>query len=204
MDYYNRPEVSNSTLTALKMELAGESYPENSNFLFGSLVDAMITEPNRVDRFAKTLDGIDCAEIWNGAFNCAKAIRNHKTYHFIANSEKQKVSTSIFNLNWNGLEYSLPVRCKWDFFGYVSGDIKTTSATSQKQFEEQCEFLEYYRGRAFYMDIENTNKDLLIAVSKVNYKVFTKIITRNDEFYNKGREQYEELCFKYWALKINN
>lgn len=202
MDYYSRPEVSNSTLTALKMELAGQTFGENNNFLFGSLVDAMLTEPHRVDKFEKTLDGINVSDIWNGAYNCVKAIRNHKTYHFIVNSKKQKVSTSIFNLNWEGLEYSIPVRCKWDFFGYVSGDIKTTSATSQKQFDEQCEFLDYYRARAFYMDIEKTYKDLLIGVSKVNYKVFTKIITRDDEYYKKGKEQYEELCFKYWALKM--
>lgn len=201
-DYYNLPQLSNSTLTAMKMEIEGKEYNVGNSFLYGSLVDAILTEPLRVDRFRKTLDGYDVKDIWNGANNCAKAIREHKSYIFIIHAQKQKISISDLEIKYKNVNFTIPARCKWDFFGPICGDIKTTSAKSQKEFDEQCEYLDYYRARAFYMDIENTNLDLLIGVSKVNYKVFTKVIKKGDDNYLKGKEQYSFLCFKYWMLKM--
>ena len=48
--YFLRPEVSNSDLTALKYEMSGYELPDMTDvFAFGNLVDAMITEPHRID-----------------------------------------------------------------------------------------------------------------------------------------------------------
>lgn len=50
------------------------------------------------------------------------------------------------------------------------------------------------------MDLEKTGRDIIIGVSKVNFKVFVLPIERNDRFYNIGKEQYTELAFRYWAI----
>ena len=59
-NYYNRNEISNSDLTELKNLL----YPrlqfgdKEKIFAFGSLVDAIITEPARVNYFQLKVDDV--------------------------------------------------------------------------------------------------------------------------------------------------
>ena len=57
--YYQRPEVSNSDLTELKNILHPrmQSGDKEAAFRFGTLVDAIITEPSRVDYYRLTVDG---------------------------------------------------------------------------------------------------------------------------------------------------
>jgi len=204
-DYFRRSEVSNSDLTKLKYQLSGRELPDMSAaLLFGTVVDAMITEPFRINKIDRSLDGyIDIKHIYDSCERCVKALRNDtKAWTIITKADKQKISTSERQLSYNGVQFTLPVRCKWDFFGSISGDLKTTAAKTQKEFEAHCEYLEYYRARAWYMDIDNTNVDLIIGVSKHNQKIFYKKIIRGDENYQKGRQQYLELAFKYWILKM--
>ena len=56
--YYNRSEVSNSDLTELKNILHPRMQfgDKEAAFRFGSLVDAIITEPARVDYYRLTVD----------------------------------------------------------------------------------------------------------------------------------------------------
>ncbi|MGM9864062.1 MAG: hypothetical protein ACI305_07370, partial [Lepagella sp.] len=59
--YYSRPEVSNSDLTALKDLLHPVPMPpgvREAAFRFGSLVDAIITEPDRVNYYRLTVDDV--------------------------------------------------------------------------------------------------------------------------------------------------
>ena len=57
--YYQRSEVSNSDLTALKELLHPRPMfgDREAAFRFGSIVDAIITEPSRVDFLRMTIDG---------------------------------------------------------------------------------------------------------------------------------------------------
>ena len=112
----------------------------------------------------------------------------------------QHVSVGRRKFTHMGIDFELDCRCKWDFFGHIAGDIKTTAATTQKQFEAACLHFDYPRSRAWYMDLEKTGRDIIIGVSKVNFKVFVLPIERNDRFYNIGKEQYTELAFRYWAI----
>ncbi len=58
MDYYARPEVSNSDLSALKKQLyGGIDYDPTEAYKFGSLIDCMITEPEKVNYYNLTCDG---------------------------------------------------------------------------------------------------------------------------------------------------
>lgn len=212
--YYLRNEVSNSMLTELKQLL----YPQmqfgdkEAAFKFGTLVDAIITEPHRVDFYNFTVDDVQYLE---DDFRLGEEMRKSllaesRKDRFLENvlkySDTQKVSIrrgQIFD--YCGFQFELDTRCKWDWFIAAmnfGGDLKTTASSSQKEFEEAIDFFDWDRSRAFYMDIVNSDRDFIYAISKKNCKVFKYFITRGDKTYTKGKEKYNELAFKYWQLII--
>lgn len=212
--YYNRPEVSNSDLTELKNLL----YPrlqygdKEKAFRFGSLVDAIITEPDRVNYYQLTVDDVQYTE---DEFYQARQMREalfHESRHdtFLA-KVLQLAETQRYMVNkqqqfsYGGFPFTLDTRCKWDWWIPVAdfgGDLKTTFASSQKQFDEAVDFFDWDRSRAWYMDIAHSDRDFIYAISKKNGLVFKKFIERGDAIYNRGREKYEDLAFKYWCFNI--
>lgn len=207
--YYARSEVSNSDLSWVKKYWMPEQkiIDFEQAYKFGTLIDCMITEPFKVDYYKLTCAG---AQHVKADFELAKEMkvafyRDPLAKMLADNSEYQKISVrNGFKIQYEGFEFELDVRCKWDLFAQpklnISGDIKSTTAETQKQFEAACEYFDYYRQRAWYMDIENTNKDMLIGISKKNCKVFKIPITRGDKYYQMGKQHYQELAFKYWYL----
>lgn len=209
--YYNRNEVSNSDLTELKNLL----YPrlqfgdKEKIFAFGSLVDAIITEPSRVNYYQLTVDDVKYTED-----DFALAREMHKSLliesrkdqflaYVLKNSDTQKFMVKEREFDYMGFKYILPTRCKWDWFlssvGF-GGDLKTTFAESQSQFDEAVDFFDWDRSRAWYMDIAGSSRDFIYAISKKNCKVFKKFIERGDKIYNRGFEKYNELAFKYYLF----
>ena len=185
--YYSRSEVSNSDLTELKNYL----YPrvqygdKEKAFKFGTLVDALITENDRV-RYDKLMvdDYLYTTEEFELGLEMRKALRKE--------AEKD--------------QFHLDTRCKWDWWlsAYnFGGDLKTTFAESQAQFDEAIDFFDWDRSRAWYMDIAGSNRDFIYAISKKNCKIFKHFITdRNHPTYIKGKEKYEDLAFKWWQLMV--
>lgn len=207
--YYARPEVSNSDLSWLKKYWQ----PENliidleKAYAFGTLIDCMITEPHKVNYFNLTCAGVQyTAADFKLAEDMKKAFYRDELCATLAkHSEYQKVSVrESFPIEHDGISFSMDVRCKWDLFAMpklnMSADIKSTACTTQKQFEEAVRYFDYDRQRAWYMDIENVNHDMLIGISKVNCKVFKVPVTRQSELYKEGKKKYQELAFKYWYL----
>lgn len=214
-EYYNRPEVSNSDLTELKNILhPHQQYGDReAAFRFGSLVDAIITEPARVNYYKFTVDDVQYTEdefrharemqrslrieAKRDPF-LAKVLELSDTQRFMVNRKQQ--------FSYGGFPFSLDTRCKWDWFltnvGF-GGDLKTTFATSQQQFDEAVDFFDWDRSRAWYMDIAGSSRDFIYAISKKNGCVFKKFITRDDGIYTRGREKYEELAFQYWCLNLD-
>ncbi|MBR5835179.1 MAG: PD-(D/E)XK nuclease-like domain-containing protein [Bacteroidales bacterium] len=213
-EYYNRSEVSNSDLTELKNLLHPRLQfgDREAAFRFGTLVDAIITEPNRVNYYRLTVDDVRysedefrhaqemhralCAEARHDQF-LAKVLEIAETQRFMVNKQQQ--------FEYGGFPFALDTRCKWDWFLPVmnfGGDLKTTFATSQKQFDEAVDFFDWDRSRAWYMDIAGSDRDFIYAISKSNGCVFKKFITRGDETYKRGRDKYEELAFQYWCLNL--
>ena len=208
--YYNRSEVSNSDLTELKNILHPRMQfgDKEAAFRFGSLVDAIITEPARVDYYRLTVDDEQYTEDeFRHAQEMQKALRMEarrdeflfkvlgyaETQRFMVNTQQQ--------FTYCGFPFSLDTRCKWDWWlGLFGGDLKTTFASPQKLFEEAIELFDWDRCRAWYMDIAGSNRDFIYDISKKNCKVFKKFINRDDKVYNRGREKYEELAFQYWCL----
>ena len=210
--YFLRKEVSNSDLTELKNFL----YPrtqygdKEKAFKFGTLIDAMITEQDRVNYYKLTVDDVVYTkEDFELATEMKKALRMEARKDQFLAQVLEKSDTQKFMINKNqefeygNFKYTLDTRCKWDWwlaqFGF-GGDLKSTFAESQKQFNEAIDFFDWDRSRAWYMDIAGSNQDFIYAFSKKNLKIFKASIKRGDPIYLKGKEKYDELAFKYWML----
>ena len=205
--YFNRPEISNSDLTWLKKYWMPEQqrYDIEKAYAFGTLVDAVITEPHKVDYFNRMVENTTYSnEDFENVGRMRKAFFADELCSKLSQqSTMQKVMVKHMQIEYFGIKFTLPVRCKWDLWIDILGwgaDIKSTTATTQQQFFEACLHFDYDRQRAWYMDIAGSDKDMLIGISKKNGKVFKVPITRGDDFYNSGREKYSELAFKYWYL----
>lgn len=210
--YYSRQEVSNSDLTELKNLL----YPRTqygdkvAAFKFGTLFDALITEQDKINFYRHTVDGVQyTTEDFERAEAMRKALRmearkDQFLAHVLESAEMQKFSVrKNQEFEYAGFKYYLDTRCKWDFWlpdVHFGGDLKSTAAETQKQFDEAFDFFDWDRSRAWYADIEETNQDFIYAVSKKNFKVFKKFIKRGDPWFVRGQEKYNELAFKWWQL----
>lgn len=212
INYYERSEVSNSDLTELKNLLHPRPQfgDKEAAFRFGSLVDAIITEPDRVNYYQFIVDDVQYTEdefrhaqemyrslrmeARNDAF-LAKVLEIADTQRCMVNKQQQ--------FEYGGFVFTLDTRCKWDWFLDLfnfGGDLKTTFASTQKEFDEAVDFFDWDRSRAWYMDIAHSDRDFIYGISKKNCCVFKKFINRDDAIYKRGREKYEELAFQYWCL----
>ena len=212
--YYNRTEVSNSDLTELKNLLHPRQQfgDKEAAFRFGNLVDAIITEPERVDYYhfkvndeqyteeeflhAKDMHNALRHEARHDAF-LAKVLELSDTQRFMVNKAQQ--------FEYCDFKFTLDTRCKWDWWlpmAKFGGDLKTTFAETQQQFDEAVNFFDWDRSRAWYMDIAHSNQDFIYGISKKNCRIFKKFIQRGDNIYNRGREKYEELAFNYWCFSL--
>lgn len=213
--YYSRPEVSNSDLTALKDLLHPVPMPpgvREAAFRFGSLVDTIITEPDRVNYYRLTVDD---EQYTDDEFRHAKEM--HRSLRMTAMHDPflakvlEEAETQRFMINhgqefeYGGFPFTLDTRCKWDWwlplYGF-GGDLKTCAAATQHEFDEAIDFFDWDRSRAWYMDIAHSDKDFIYAISKKNCNVFRAMIRRGDQIYTRGREKYLELAFQYWCLAL--
>lgn len=210
--YYLRTEVSNSDLTELKNYL----YPrtqygdKEKAFKFGTLVDALITENERVHYSKRMVDDVTYSrEDFELGLAMREALRKEARKDEFLRAVLSNSDTQKFMVNksqrflYGNFEYTLDTRCKWDWwlpsFGF-GGDLKTTFAESQNQFNEAIVFFDWDRSRAWYMDIAGSQQDFIYAISKKNLKIFKAFIRRDDDTYKRGKEKYDELAFKWWML----
>lgn len=212
--YYLCTEVSNSDLTELKNYL----YPrtqygdKEKAFKFGTLVDALITENERVHYSKRMVDDVTYSrEDFELGLAMREALRKEARKDEFLRAVLSNSDTQKFMVNksqrflYGNFEYTLDTRCKWDWwlpsFGF-GGDLKTTFAESQNQFNEAIDFFDWDRSRAWYMDIAGSQQDFIYAISKKNLKIFKAFIRRDDDTYKRGKEKYDELAFKWWQLMV--
>lgn len=214
--YYRRSEVSNSDLTALKQmlhpALCANPAARERAFRFGSLVDAVITEPERVDYYARTVDGEPYSEEdFRHAREMYRSLRSEARRDpflakVLAEAETQRVMVNHGQqMEYGEFPFALDTRCKWDWWlakYNFGGDLKTTSASTQSEFDAAMDVFDWDRSRAWYMDIARSDRDFIYAISKRNGCVFKSFITRGDETYLRGRDKYQELAFQYWCLTL--
>lgn len=212
--YYSRPEVSNSDLSELHKYFNPEFNPfdPRAAFRFGNLVDAMATETDKLDFFQKTVsdyENIPFSEAeWDKALNMRKSFKNdHFCQHLLkCNPVYQKIFAGNVELMYGKIRFSLLMRCKFDLWLDLlnwGGDIKSTCATTESQFKDACYHFDYDRSRVVYMLLSGAEKDVIIGISKVNYKIFKIPVIRGDVFYQSGMDKLSEIAFKYWCLFDN-
>lgn len=215
--YFSRTEVSNSDLSWLKLELlsSAERRDFQNAYRMGSLIDAMITEPERINYFRFQLNDYPepghneqfTKEEFETCELMKKAFRNDEfCKSLLLQSTGQMVMSDTVAFDYCGFEFSLRMRCKYDLWSYIlkwGGDIKSTTATTQKQFEDAVRFFDYDRQRVEYMLISKAQRDMLIGISKVNHKIFKVPITVGSELYQSGYDKLSNLAFKWWTLFEN-
>lgn len=208
MDYYSRKEVSNSDLTALKEYLEGNVRDMNALtniFFFGNLFDAMLTEKEKVDFRRMTFNGefVD-PQLFKKAEKMKLSFMKDPFARYIATeSETQTVIVTDVDLSFNGYPFKLPMRCKLDFYlrnSDLACDLKSTSSSTQEQFESAVDKFDYDRQSAVYMTLTGVNRFAIIGVSKRNMKLFKVLITKESDLYKSGMEKFTELAFKWWSL----
>lgn len=213
MNYYDRTEVSNSDLTKIKNLLHPCLVTDPTNaFRLGTLVDALITDPEKADHVSLRVDEYQYTrEEWEWGKEMRDAwFKAAKTIPFVSYVDTQAVTQKVMvnmgqRFEYNGFEFELDTRCKWDFWlegSGFGGDLKTTAATTDEQFDSCIDLFDWDRSRAWYMDIAGSDVDFIIGISKNNQRVFTRTIRRGDDIYNRGKEKYLELAFRYWTLNI--
>ena len=206
--YYSQPQVSNSDLSALDEYLSCADSSEHTKekaYRLGSLIDAIITEPERVNYFKYTFGETVCTkEEFDIALKMRKSfMADPFAAQMLKASATQKVFVGTVNLTWGNFPFSLDMRCKYDLWvppGTIGGDLKSTTATTQQQFEDAVRHFNYDRQRAVYMTLSGAKKDVLIGVSKKNFKVFKIFIDRDSELFKTGMEKFTDIAFKYWTL----
>lgn len=219
-EYYSRSEVSNSDLTALRNKL----YPgmdfvkpaaKKKAFHLGTLVDGLVTEPKNCNHFRLTVGEEQYTrDEWNWGKQMLEKLRNAaKKDAFLDYVLKNAIGQKVFinpcqHFDVGCYQFDLPTRCKFDFWlPLFGGDLKTTAATTQKQFEDAIDFMDWDRSRAFYMMLVNSldqrlgKQDFLYGVSKTANKVFYKKIEWGDELFERGREKVNDLAFKMWLFR---
>lgn len=204
-DYYRRSEVSNSDLSKLKQELYGDMERDPTlAYNFGRLIDCMITEPEKVNFFNLTCDG---EQYTDKDFEVAERMKLFFQKDEMARTILKLADTQKIMINphqtFDSEVFTLPTRCKWDLWMSSlrwGGDLKSTTAKTQREFEEAVKFFDYDRQRYFYMNMAGSNQDVLIGVSKVNFKVFKVLIKRGDPLWKSGREKCLHLAEKYYLL----
>lgn len=209
MNYYTHPYISNSDLSKLKQEMKGIDQQYNDAYRIGALVDAMITEPGRVDYFklllldteySYTQQEIDLCKRMKDAF-----MKDTFCQELLAmcdgQAEMYDKDTPFIS---NGVSFTLNTKRKYDLWAQLlnwGGDIKSTTATTQAGFEAAARHFDYDRQRYWYMHPRQVQRDVLIGISKVNFKIFKIFIQAGDELYRSGERKANELAFNYWAVK---
>ncbi len=206
--YYNRTEVSNSDLSALKNYLEGidNNFPNRDQiFYFGNLFDAMLTEPHKIDFRNKKFDGVpvDSSMFYKAEKMKLAFLKDPFALHVFKNSKPQSVIVDKVDLTFHDYPFSLMMRCKFDFdlsnLDLVV-DLKSTSSTTQEQFDSAILKFDYDRQAAVYMTMANVNRFAIIGVSKKNQKLFKVMIDKNSDLYKSGMEKFTDLAFKWWSL----
>jgi hypothetical protein len=211
MDYYAHPFVSNSKLSALKHELSNQDARDYQAALdFGILFHAVLLEPHTVDLIRRRVVGRDFEYSAEDLYTVRKMRDSFMKDPFCAQmwhacDKEVEMYTPGASFEFEGIEFTLDIKCKYDLFNSMVGwgaDPKTTTATSQSGFEAAITQFDYDRSRVFYAANSGASQDCILGVSKVApYKVFKVFMKRGDALWKSGERKCAELAYKWWALK---
>lgn len=200
--YFTHPFVSHSRLVELDLDTKDEDYRGDFTKAFrrGNIVDAYATQPSNIAYYNPSPEehaiGVSCRGFLYADTFCRMIIGQSIFQSPFYNPDTKFV--------WNGVQFTLDTKRLYD--GWIPGtkwgwDLKTTSATTPRAFREQCEYLCYWRSRAWYMKGSNAQRDLIIGINPETGSIFKEFIQFGDDKHKTGIAQYSELAYKYWILK---
>ncbi|MBO0936445.1 PD-(D/E)XK nuclease-like domain-containing protein [Fibrella sp. HMF5335] len=189
MDYRQLPRIANSDLTELKNHLFGLPQRKHSPAqVFGTRFhDLLLEDAGAVPTgkgAAATKRMLDVMRA-NPFFN-----------HIIADAQ---IETAQY---WDDELTGLPCKARLDIRHPAQGlvvDVKTTSARSQREFEESCYQYEYDRQAAFYLDgCQLTgacaNRFILLGIQKQKpHNLYVVEVLADSIFIDNGRRKYRRL-----------
>lgn len=214
-NYFDLPEVSASELKELRATYYGlADRRENLEevFNFGSLVDAMLTERERLDythcslKVPGSLDLHFSPIVWRQAERLAEALRKDPVVALLIKvMTGQYIFRRTISFTYQGEEYSLRGRCKFDGFAkpYKTGlEYKTTAAKTLREFLAAIDFFAWDMSAAWYMDLARIDYFWIIAVSKSSGEVFKRVVERGDETYKLGVQKYSVWAYR-WTMLVD-
>lgn len=199
-EYFALPHASNSGIKEAHQifQARAKGLPDPTKaYRFGSAFDALLTDMQEL-----TLDGMHDHEI-KQILGMKKALERDAIYNALfKEADKQAVFTDTTEIDG----FNIPRKCKYDLwseFTHFGGDLKSTTATSQQAFEAACTRFEYPQQAAWYMDITDTDRFVIIGISKsYPHNIFHISIKRNDPLYCKGKESYLQQAISWVKLNI--
>lgn len=206
--------ITNSKLSKLRLKLEGKEMNMKimGKYLrFGSLVDALITEPERVDLNKLSLHNKTRYEDEHYLFKPWEIeLAQEMKEAFFANSFCRKVmrhaEKAIFQKKMQIENFEIDVEGEADLLWpsqNLNTDIKVTACTSQKEFVKKCKELFYDQQGSFYMDNFQVDRHVVIGISRkvrdANNlpKLFFFPIERTNDLYKVGKEKYVFWTKKY-------
>lgn len=204
-EYFAHPYLNNSTLSKLKSREDSGPWLQKY-YAFGTLTHAAILQPFRLNLIKNTLDGnsIEQEAITRVLLMKASFFKDPfcKNIHESCSKEVAMLNPNT-QFEFNGKRFSIDTKRKYDLFSYslgYGGDVKATKATTQAEFEKVVDELDYDRGRVFYAKGSGATRDVIIGISKVNYKIFKVLMQVGCRHWKRGEEKLNALAYKYWEL----
>lgn len=192
--------VSASKLIRFKKWLDGveeKQEDENQAIKIGNLIDALITQPDRINMFSKLFAGHIFS---NDEYELINKM-HHSFLNFIhasgidlliKHSQKQCKYSKVMTYQESDLHIQAPMKCIYDIVtndNTIGIDIKTTQATTKKAFINGLKYTDQDQSRYIYNSLSNLKNDYIIGISKIKpYNCFL-VNTIEEGFMKTGRNK---------------
>lgn len=154
--------------------------PKNA-FSFGTAVHEVILEPHIIETLPVDVD-LEAVQ------NAANSAREQPLVKW-ALQWAQKEKIHLLQCPVTGL----PLKCKLDLVWkrHTVIDLKTTSATTEKEFRRHWNEYGYDRQAAFYCDAVGAKRFTFVAIQKKDFRAFTVHV--DETTLAEGRRKYRKI-----------
>lgn len=194
--YFDHPNISNSDIQKFLQQIGlKREMPANMDLIynFGTQFHAGILEPHKKQEENLTKDERQLIKAMENTFWADRMCREFAVAKDFHREMEVYAPLTVENMQ-------IQARCKFDGartalrFGL---ELKGVKVSSQKQFDECLEALDYDRAAAHYQLTSGYEWTLIIGISKSHpERMFRKIVKRHDDFYACGEHKLIE------ALKL--
>ena len=193
--YRDHEDVANSDLKGLKAQTVGSPMPENLDriFEFGTLSHHLILEPEKANYLDEDIE--KALEMKDTFFKDDFCRRFREHPGFVAEQEFHR--KGLMGIN---------AKCRMD--GAIASredilEFKSLAITTESAFEEAIYHFDYEMGAAWYLDVSQYKRLLIVAISKKKTdRLFKMVIDRDHDAYKSGLAKYTEWTSKWKELLL--